>query len=187
MCRLVLSGLLWCICACLAYGSGECPQGTYRDFGSGNCDPCSDICEYMKIKGTEEDCRKNCPNDFRLNFASKSKSDNKVDNKKTTGKEGSILPVVLPVLAAVVVFSVLLALVVYRRVHVSPRHRPIQPTNQTLVELPSIQCTEESVIDFHEDPIEEQPLPTEEENKFPMAFSDLPFSARHASNLHGSY
>ncbi|XP_046544276.1 uncharacterized protein LOC124254503 [Haliotis rubra] len=190
MCRLLVLGLLWGGYACLVYSSEECPIGTYRDFGSGNCDPCSDICQGMNIKGTKDDCRKHCPDAYTLKLASESKVGNKDLTKKTTGDEGSILPVVLPVFAAVVVVSVVVGIVVYRRRRVSRRHTPVQPVHDdTLVELPSIQCTEESDSSFHVVPIEEQqlPLPVEEDTKFPTAFSDLPYSARYDTTQQGSY
>ncbi|XP_067673467.1 uncharacterized protein [Haliotis asinina] len=186
MCRLLVAGLVWASYACIVYSSKDCPTGTYRDFGSGNCDPCSDICQYMKIKGTEDDCRRNCPDVFRLNFAGESKIGNKDWHKKATSDGGSILLVSLSVIAAVVVVSVVVGVVVYSRRRVSPRHRSVQRIHiDPLVHRPSIQCTEESNNNFHAVPPEEQlPLPVEEETKFPMAFSDLPYSARCDSTAH---
>ncbi|XP_067672740.1 uncharacterized protein [Haliotis asinina] len=38
-----------------------CPPGTYKDFGTGQCEPCAHICAFKDITGTADECLAKCP------------------------------------------------------------------------------------------------------------------------------
>ncbi|XP_013405343.1 uncharacterized protein LOC106170145 [Lingula anatina] len=85
----------------------DCTWDTYRDGGTGRCEPCSDLC--LPARGMMEECRRRCE-DFLQGKASTAQPvvDNEVEDKDEPERNLPDWAIVLLMVLVVVVISAIL-------------------------------------------------------------------------------
>ncbi|XP_046549341.1 uncharacterized protein LOC124259278 [Haliotis rubra] len=202
-----------------------CPPGTYKDFGTGQCDPCAHICAFKDITGTADECLAKCPDygkstsvpiptttpscDPGSHYVKRLSrcvncEKNCLQNRKrrkavecrvycaqeltnrdqpTSMTNGHIVVVAIAAVVSVIIVVAAIGLWYYRHLQRRPRgHQqlpqepPAAHPNVTYIPSPVHAQCEDSPPSLLDPPDER--LPTEEEEKFPVAFPELPCSAR---------